>query len=151
MSAIATFHLMAKASVDGLKTVAVGQLAAFLDSNAREVVQYDWSGWVFGTLLTYLDEERNIDLTKSSFDDLCALLTSNLGATCFVLTHEHLLSFESKLDPHDYREAELRDYYNDFNETDEPDAGRPMLDGIRSLRDALRQIDDKSIVLLRIG
>src|SRR5689334_23490186 len=151
MSAIATFELLPISSIGALKQASVApahNLHDFRKQNAREIVQYRWSGWVLSTLLEYLGEERGVDLTRSSFDDLAQHLQATLGTSCFVLTHEHRQLYEAKLNASDYRDDELRDYYNTFNEVDAPDSGRPMLDGVRALRDALRSIDDQSIVLM---
>jgi hypothetical protein len=36
------------------------------------------------------------------------------------------------------------------SDADEPDAGVPMLDGVRAIRQSLAQLDDSSVVLLMI-
>jgi hypothetical protein len=44
-----------------------------------------------------------------------------------------------------------RDYYNQYNEVDEAEAGLPMIDGVRALRQSLTELDEGSVVILAIG
>lgn len=50
----------------------------------------------------------------------------------------------------DFSEEALRDSYNEFNEVDEPDSDRPMLDGIRSFARCLDAVEDGSVVVFGI-
>ena len=86
----------------------------------------------------------------SDYDELSRYLCQARRATVFILTHEHRTAYTSKL-AREPSEQTLRDYYNVFNETTEPDAGEPMLDGIRVIRQSLDQTDESSVVVLIIG
>jgi len=68
-----------------------------------------------------------------------------------MLTQAHKQSYLAKLEQEPFREDQLRDYYNAFNEVSEPDSGKPMLDGVRAFREALAQVDENAVVLLVIG
>lgn len=122
----------------------------FLRTNGREVVEYHWSGWVFGTLLSYLEERHHIDLMKSEYEPLAKALTSARGGSHFIFSSDLKTKYFGPLDSLTVSEEELRDYYNEFNETSEPEAGKPMLDGVKALRDALAHVDDSSVVLFAI-
>ena len=63
----------------------------------------------------------------------------------------HRQQYLGLLDPARFDESELRSYYNDFTETDEPAAGRAMLDGIKALGTGLAAALDGTVVLLQIG
>ncbi len=116
----------------------------------RPVEKYEWSGFVLATLLTYLEESRGIALMKSELDSLAEELSRKRGATCVFLTHEHQ-KWIPQLEPATYSEQDLCKYYNEFNETNEPDAGHPMLDGIRFLQQAITALGVGDVGLLSIG
>ena len=122
----------------------------YLRANGHEVVEYHWSGYVLGTLLPYLQEKHQIDLMKAEYDDIAGLLTDATGAAHFIFTPSQSSAFLNRLDPSLYSQDELRDYYNRFNETDAPEIGRAMLDGIAAFRDSLRQLDRASVIVFGI-
>ena len=158
MSAIATFELLPTASINELRAAAElkptrggGAFADFMKAHAREVASYPWSGWVMATLLPYLEEKHGIDLMNSAYDDLSTHLSATQGSTYFVLTNDHRRDYLAKLDPTAFQVSELRDYYNMFTASNEPNAGKPMLDGIKALSEALGHVDKTSIVMLGVG
>lgn len=161
MSAIASATLVRKCDLERLadaakasKTSWLGKpkdvYAAFIAENGRALADYSWSGYVLATVLCYLDGKRETKLMKSEFDALSKLLTTERRATHFVLTEEHK-QWLATLASENFSEDELKDYFNDFNDASEDDIGRPMLDGIRFLRDALMKLDADSVVILAIG
>lgn len=162
MSAIASFELLPKTLIDQLRAAAVPSKGGwfkkptdnfhdFLKANAREVVQYNWSGWTFSALLSFLDEKRGIELTKSSYDKLSKFLTDTRGSAYFILTPEHRRDYLARLDVGSYSVEELWEYSQDFNGDEDENAGETMLDGIKALHDALSQIDGDSIIVFSIG
>jgi hypothetical protein len=153
MSAIASATLLRKSDLGGLAEAASGNTtsyAEFVGKHGRALDDYPWSGHVLTTLLCYLDEQRSVKLMKSEFDTLSNRLTTEQQATHFILTEQHK-QWVPTLSPENFFEAELRDYFNEFNETSEAEVGRPMLDGILFIRDALVELDAESVVVLRIG
>jgi hypothetical protein len=152
MSAIASFIKLPKSALEGLREAAAnGTDDDYLSENGREVVDYGWSGYVLATLLPSLEEKHQIDLMKSEYDELGTSLTDATGATHFVFTPDHRVAFLNRLEPGLFSEAELRQYFNEFNATNEQEIGRAMLDGIVALRDTLKQIDDSSVVVFKIN
>ena len=160
MSAIASFILTPKSTLDDLRDVAIpkkGWLGKpkdayhdFLAQHGREVAQYQWPGYVLATLLPYLQEQQ-IDLMHSEFDDLSTYLTQNRGATHFIFTEAHKRAHLAQLTPQSFSEVQLCDYYNEFNATSEPAAGKPMLDGIRAIQQSLQSLDESSVIVFIIG
>jgi len=160
MSAIASFIRIPKAALDGLRAAAKPKKKLFggvrsdfpeyLRKHGEEDVNYPWSGWVFSTLLVYLDEFHRIDLMHSEYDELSAFLAQSVGGTYFFLTPAHRQAYLNKLES-EFESSVLCDYYNEFNEANEDSAGEPMLDGIRALRECLRRLDDEYVVILSIG
>jgi len=161
MSSTASFIQLPESAVGGLRDAAIPKkrlfLAAkdtyhdYLVAHGREAIQYNWSGHVLATLLPYLEEKHQIDLMKSQFDELATFLTQARGATCYILTEAHSAAFVDRLDPQRFSEAELRAYFNEFNDANEPAIGRAMLDGVAALQGCLRQLRSGFLVLLTIG
>jgi hypothetical protein len=160
MSAIARFTLMPAADLPGLCDAATPRKSlfgkpkdnfhAYLTSHGREVSDYPWSGYVFGALLVYL-EQHGLNLMDSEYDELSTQLCNARGATYFIFTPAHKRELLAQLDPTGFSEAALRDYYNEFNEVEESHAGKPMLDGIRSIWQSLRALDDSSVIVFGVS
>ncbi len=161
MSAVASFILMPKSALDGLRAAATPQRSwlgrpkdrywDYLKEHGREVSQYEWSGYILATLLPFLEERHQIDLMTSEFDQLSTYLVEKRGATHFVFTEGHKRQYLDKLNPQSFSADVLGKYYNEFNEVDEPDAGRWMLDGIRCFRESLAQVDANTVIVFVIG
>lgn len=150
MSAIASFFQLPLSAVDGLRRASQGSgHCPFLKENGVEVADYKWSGFVFATLLCFL-QERDVDLMKSEWDELSSALTQTSGATHFIFTAEHKSKYLEPLDPQRYNEADLRDYYNDFNGCNEEQIGKAMLDGIKTLQQSLASLPDGHIIVFMI-
>lgn len=156
MSAVAGFTLMPVAALPGLAEAAVPKKSlfgkpkdlfpAYLAEHGREVAEYPWSGYALATVLVYL-EENGVNLMVGEYDELATRLCEARSTTCFVFTPAHRQTFLDRLDPDGFSGDALRDYYNEFNAVDEPDSGRLMLDGIRSLAQCLGAIEDGSVVV----
>ena len=145
MSAIATFTK--------LPIQTLGSLAAdydrILETQGVEVADYGWSGWVMATVLAYLDEQE-ISLTEE-YGELSTALSESTEATVIILTARLKELYRSRLAESSFSVDALRDYYNAFNESSEPGAGQPMLDGIKCLRESLDALDSESVVVVGIG
>jgi hypothetical protein len=152
MSAIAFFTKVPKTALGGLRNAAPkGSSDAYLKANGRKVAEYRWSGYVLATLLVYLQEKFQIDLMKSEHDELNTFLTEATGATHFIFTTAQKEAFLSWLAPNLFSEDEMCQYFNEFHATNEQGIGRAMLDGIRSLRQSLEEIDHESVVVFSVA
>jgi len=151
MSAVASFTKLPKTSLDGLRqATAQGGFDRYLQQHGKSVADYEWSGYILATLLPYLDEQQ-IQLMNSEHEELASFLSQTLQATCFVFTDAHRQAYVSRLAPESFSAQQLGDYYNEFNATAEPDAGQPMLDGIRALRQSLNALDADSVIVFCIA
>ena len=148
---IATFKLLPKDKLEKLKTSEDISWTTYLYENSNDVAEYQRSGNILGTLITYLEEKQDIYLSSADYEDFIDDLDEETEMTCFVLTKDHKDEYLEKLAPKLFSEAELREFYNDFNQEDEKDSGLWMLDGIRSLRQSLEAIDEYSVILLLVG
>lgn len=142
---------MPKSALEGLRNAAAnGTDHDYLSVNGRGVAGYRWSGYVLATLLPYLEEKHQIDLMKSEYDELAAFLTNTTGATHFIFTPRQRIAFLNRLDPKSFSEGLMRQYFNEFNATNEQEIGRAMLDGVSALHESLGQIEDTSVVVFSI-
>jgi hypothetical protein len=161
MSAIAHFVKMPLSAIDGLNKAAIAQKSLFrgrvdryndyLREYGREVVQYRWSGYVLATLLPYLAERHQIDLMNSGRAELAEFLSRTRGATHFIFTSEQRKSLIHRLASEPFSQDEMREYFNEFNATNEDDVGLAMFDGVVALRECLGQLDDDSAIVLMIA
>ena len=152
MSAIASFIKLPKSALDGLRKAAVPKkrfLGApkdtyyeYLRKQGREVAEYRWSGFVLVTLLPYLQQKHKIDLMKSEYAELATFLTNARRATHFI---------SRQLDPGLFSEDEMRQYFNEFNATNEQEIGRAMLDGVAVFRESLGSLDHHTVVIFIVG
>jgi hypothetical protein len=150
MSSIASFIKLPKTALDGLRqATAQGGFDRYLQQHGKPVADYDSPGFILATLLPYL-EEQQIDLMTSEHDELATFLSETLQATCFIFTDAHRQAYAGKLTPESFSAPELGDYYNDFNATNEPNAGQPMLDGIRALQQSLSALNGDSVIVFSI-
>jgi len=125
--------------------------ANFLRQHGREVAQYEWSGFVMATLLVYLQERHGIDLMHSEYDDLARALTSERQATHFIFAESHKLVLLNQLKPQLLSEAELRDFFNEFNDASDDQVGTAMLDGVIALQECMSQVDDQCVIVFSIA
>ena len=152
MSAIASLTKLPKSALEGLRKAAAGGTDYdYLSTNRRAVAEYRWSGYVFATLFPSLEEKHQIDLMKSEYDELAAFLTSTTGATHFIFTPSQRTAFLNRLEPKSFSGEAMRQYFNEFNATNEQEIGRAMLDGVSALGESLGQIEGSSVVVFRIS
>ena len=159
MSAIASFIQIPTSALAGIREAAVPKRGLFggakdtfhdvLRKNGREAARYEWSGNVLATLLPYL-EEQGVDLMKSEHVELSDYISEKRQATCYILTAAEK-RFLPQLRRELFSEAVLRDYFNEFNGTEELNIGEAMIDGIRAFHESLQSLDGRSVIVLIIG
>jgi hypothetical protein len=157
MSATASFVKIPKSALDGLRAAASESSADgttyndYLRKHGQEVATYKWSGFVLVTLLPYLQQKHQINLMDSECDELSSFLTERSGVTYFIFTDAQRAKYLDRVDARLFSENELRDYFNQFNGTNHPEAGRPMLDGVVAFQQCLAHLDSDSVVLFSIA
>ena len=160
MSAIASFIKIPKTALEGLREATVPKKRLFgaprdvyhdyLRQHGQTAANFNWSGYLLATLLVCLQKQHQIDLMKSEFDELSTFLTKSRGATHFIFTNTHTQNYLAKLSG-DFSEQALCEFYNQFNDSAETEAGKPMLDGVNAFQDSLNQLDDSSVIIFSIG
>ena len=56
----------------------------YLTTNATELSGFDGPGYIYGNLLVYFEEEKNIDLTTNEYDSLIKDLINKRGSAHFL-------------------------------------------------------------------
>lgn len=132
----------------------IGRLDCHYEETVAEhgcsAADYDWSGYVMATLLSYLDE-KGVKLMDSPYRALANQLCQERGATFFIFTNQHKDAYLERLSPSLFSVEELRDYFNAFNACDEDEIGQAMFDGITAIQESVRSLDANSVILLCIG
>ncbi|HSV13413.1 MAG TPA: hypothetical protein VLI90_04095 [Tepidisphaeraceae bacterium] len=162
-TAVASLIKMPKFAVRGLSNVArpmrfnagpefeaTDLYPEYLRVNGQPAARYPWPAITLLTLLPYLQEKHQITLTQSEHDKIARAITEARNAPQFFLTDAHRQAFLAKLDS-PFPEQEMRAYFREHNDVDDPEAGKKMLDGIRALRQCLSVLDKNSVVLLRVS
>lgn len=141
MSAIALVNLVSVEKLDRYLKTGGDWKAVLADS---EELSYRWSGYVFATLVPYLDAQ-GIALSDPREEPLSA----EREMSCFVLTtaHRHYLD---RLAPERFDGRALRAYFEEFNETTAEGIERAMLAGIELIRDALTRVNDDTVCVIAI-
>src|SRR5205085_11640841 len=85
----------------------------YLRQYGQPVADYKWSGYVLATLLPYLEEQHQITLMNSPYEEREPFLTDSRNGTHCLFTNAHKKDFLAKLDA-EFSEIALREYYNEF-------------------------------------
>jgi len=165
MSAIADFRLIEKSKLDDLNNAAeiiikkgflkktvTDNYNQYLDSNTKRLKDFDESGYIFGNLLVYLQEKKEIDLLNSDYDSIANEISKKRGNSTIILTKNHRDKYSDLLIPGKYSLDDLIAYNVEFSEDNDPEFAKGELKGISALRDSLNAIpDDNYIVILTVG
>jgi hypothetical protein len=123
----------------------------FLASMGAPCADLDLNGFYCVMALTWLQEIAEVDLMKSSHDDLATFLSDARQASCFILTQEHSDGLADSIEPESYSAGELTEYFKEFNELDDPESGKGMIDSMAWLKTCLRQVNAGHVGILMIG
>ena len=145
MSSIVTFTRLPTSALGQLRT----DFDAAMERHGQVAAEYNWGGDVLATLLPFLDE-HGVALMDSPHNELTRHLSESRETSIFVFTHAQKEMYLERLAPLRFSADALRDYFNEFNGTHEPDVGQAMIDGIAAIRQSLSALDADSVILLSI-
>lgn len=165
MSAIASFYLLDISKLDGLVQNAEIEIKKsffskkmidnywnYLADNASELPGLNGSGYIYGNLLTYLDEEKNIDLLTNEYDGLVKEIVEKRGNAHFLFTNTQKTEFLRRLNPEDYSIKEIQKFNQDFSEEGDEETARLSLSALGLLKSNLEKIQsDNEVLLLIVG
>jgi hypothetical protein len=118
---------------------------------APDVLNLQWSGYAMIVLFEFLREQRGFDFAKVDGHPLADFLSKSRRSYFAVFEPDVAQTFAQQLTGANLSEPELAKFANGFSETDEADAGKPLLVAARSLSAALAQVKPGSFGLLHVG
>ena len=165
MSAIASFYLLDTSKLDELKLNAeilvkkslfskkvTDNYWGYLANNATELKSFNGSGYIYGNLLVYLQEEKNVDLIQNEYENVAKELIDKRGNSHFLFTNRQRISFINQLDPANYSLTEIQKFNHDFSEEGDVETARLTMEAIQLLRDNLSKVqNDNQVLLLIVG
>ena len=146
MSFLASFYVVAKERVPAL--TAEPSLHDELREVGWELPDFEWSGYAFAVLLSYLDD-KGVAM-RSEFDSVSLALTEAQGASTIIFTPAHK-SYLPELAPEKHSEDELRQFSAEFGWSDDPGAVDAMRAALETLRHHIGALDDSSVLILIVG
>jgi hypothetical protein len=165
VSAIASFYLLDTSKLDELRQNAeiivkkslfskkvIDNYWAYLSDNAKDLKNFNGSGYLYGNILVYLQEEKNIDLTQNEYDSIIKELIDKRGSSHFFFTNKQKTAFINQLVPAKYSLAEIQQFNQNFSEEGDEETARLSLEAIQVLHDNLNEVqNDNQILLLIVG
>ena len=124
----------------------------YLANNATELASNQSGGYLYATLLVFLQEEKNIDLLTNEHDAIAGELVVKRGVTHFIFTRQQRDAHLRQLEPSLYSLSELQQFNQDFSEDGDEETAALSLDAIKVLHDNLKQLgQDDEVLLLIVG
>jgi len=165
MAAIADFRVLDVDLLDDLKDSsvihvkkglfkksAIDNYWTFLDAKAEKLDPFNKSGFIFGHLLVFLQENKKIDLLSSEFDSLTNWISEKRNCSTLIFTFDHKEKYLHQLNADDYSLEELIEFNIDFSEESNPELAEAEKEGITAIRNALTHLNNSSqVVLLTVG
>lgn len=161
MSAIADFRIIGTDKLELLKESAeikikkgffkktvIDNYWNFLDENASKLKNFEWSGYIFGNLLIYLQENKEIDLLTSEFDSTANWISEKRNASVMIFTLNHKKSYLDKLELGNFNETELIAFNEEFSEDDSPELAKAEMDGIVAIQNSLSELKSENEVVI---
>jgi hypothetical protein len=165
MSAIADFRIIETEKLEALKEAAeikttkgffsktvIDNYQQFLELNTTKLSDFQWSGYVFGNLLFFLQEQRNIDLISSEFNSICNWIAEKRKISVMIFTFNHKAAYFDKLFAENFTNEELIQFNKEFSQEDDLEIAQAEKAGIDAIRKSLELLMDNSkVVLLTVG
>ena len=162
MSQIATLQIIPASAEAAIRAAVVPQKAGWfgktkdvfwdtLHKLAPDALNLEWSGYAMIVLFEFLREQRGFDFANVDGHPLAEFLSKSRGSYFTVFEPEVAQAFSQRLANANLSEPELAKFANEFSETDDADAGKPLLGAAESLATALAQVKADSFGLLHVG
>jgi hypothetical protein len=165
MSAIASFYLLdssklnklnEKAQVtDPTSIISTGLTDNFYDylaGNATELKGFEGSGYIYASLLVYLEDVKNIPLMSNEYDEISKELAEKRDCSLLVFTNAQRQSYLTQLNHDLYSLTEIQDFNQDLSGEGDEETARLTLNAIKVLHDNLAEVqNDEQVLLLIIG
>ena len=168
MSAVASTYLIPTAIIPELKKMAgvTPKVKKSFFGGAKEVKDpfWDWfyssttkvsefgqSGFIFNTIIAYLEEKKGIDLFTLELSEVSDFLTEKRPYLMILMTSSDAAKLADKLDPNDFSTDEMAGYYKELNEEDSPYPPESFAEAIGMLQESLKQVEDNHALVFHMG
>lgn len=161
MSAIADFRIIPANKIQELaeaskitikkglfKKTVIDNYWDFLDSNSERLEEFKHSGYIFGNLLIYLEEEKKIDLFQGEYESVMNQMSQARESTILILTFESKQKYFDSLSPENFDPIELQKFNTEFSNESEMEFVNAQLDALRQIQSAMEKLKDSGFVIL---
>ncbi|WP_289056063.1 hypothetical protein [Carboxylicivirga marina] len=133
------------------KKVKIDEFWSFFDSNSNKLKDFDWSGYVFGNLLIFLQENKMINILDSEHDSIANWISEKRGISTIILTKTHKESYLEKLNSINITIEELIEFNKEFSEDSDPEFAKAGLEGVKAISENLEILtDDSKVIILTV-
>jgi hypothetical protein len=122
----------------------------FLANNATELKSLDGAGFIYAHPFVFLQEQKNMDLTRNEFDNIAKELTDKRTSAHLIFTYKQKTAFINQLDASNYTLAEIQKFNQDFTEDGDEETGRLTLEALQIFHENLNKLQNDRQVLLQI-
>lgn len=165
MSAIASFYLINKSKLAELlknaeattqKTLfgkkIIDNYYAFLKKNSTELPGFYGNGYVYGNVLPYLEDVKEIRLSDTEYNELFQELSEKRECSHLIITWQQKQAYLATLENSVYPLDELEKFNKEFSDEGGLEYARLALDAIKALIERIRSIgNDGQVLLIIIG
>ena len=159
MSAVARFIIFDKANInqiaDSSKIITKRKLFKkevtdnyypTLEASSELVDEYEGNGYIYGTLLVYLDQVKSIDISSGELDKYSNIISQNRTNSSILFTQEQKEIFNQKVANIDFEGEEFQNFCIEFTGNDSEI--KYAKKAIETLSYSLNKITDNSKALL---
>jgi hypothetical protein len=167
MSAIASVYMIDKGKVEELKKMAgvvpeirkslFGKVKETVDpfwewfqKNTVETASYNGSGFIYPTLIVYLEEKRGVDLMKLEMKDVSDYVSEKRPYLKILITPEEASRLAPKLNPSLFSVEEVMKFFQEFEEKEPPPAVN-IIEAIQMLHDSMLKVGPDQIMVFDVG
>ena len=122
-----------------------------LRGRARSYSYFEWWGYSLLMLLQYMRDHHSIDLVCCMESELAEEIHGARGTLCLTVGPDEAKGHCQALATVKLNEGLMRDFYNEFNEEGNADAGRAMLAGAEVVRGWLGEICVGTVGVILLG
>lgn len=127
-------------------------IGVFLTTILKKLEEFEWSGYVFASLLMFLKDQKEIDLFSSEFESLSDWISEKRSASVMIFTLKHKNAYLEKLRFENFNESELISFNKEFSEDESPELVIAEIDGIKAIYNSLKELkNENEVVVLTIG
>jgi len=119
-------------------------------SNTVEIAEYDGSGFLYVTLLVYLEQRRGVDLLNLGMKEVSNYLSEKRPHLMILITPEEATRLAMKLEPSKFSVEDVMRFYEEFDEQESPPATN-IVEAVRMLYDGMQKVGPGQVMIFKVG